>query len=43
MTARLRTKEIVREKLRDHHVEPLDASIVRGLEEIVKDSERRVK
>jgi trimethylamine--corrinoid protein Co-methyltransferase len=38
-----RAKEIVREKLRDHHVEPLDASIVRGLEEIVKDSERRVK
>ena len=38
-----RTKEIIREKLRDHHVEPLDASIVRGLEETVKDSERRVK
>ena len=38
-----RTKEIVREKLRNHHVEPLDASVARGLEEIVKDSERGVK
>lgn len=36
-----RAREIVREKLRSHQVEPLDPDVARGLEEIVKESERR--
>ena len=35
-----RAKEIVREKLRDHQVEPLDDDIANRLEEIVKEADR---